>query len=38
MLRAEGLRYREIAGILGVSVQRVGELMQRCITLLGANS
>lgn len=33
-LRAEGLRYREIASNLQVSVQRVGELMQRAITLL----
>jgi RNA polymerase sigma-70 factor, ECF subfamily len=35
LLRAEGMRYREIARTLGVSVQRVGELMQRSITLLG---
>jgi len=34
LLRAEGFRYREIALILGVSVQRVGELMQRSISLL----
>jgi RNA polymerase sigma-70 factor, ECF subfamily len=34
LLRAEGFRYREIAITLGVSVQRVGELMQRSITLL----
>lgn len=34
LLRAEGFRYREIALTLGVSVQRVGELMQRSITLL----
>jgi len=34
LLRAEGLRYREIATTLGVSVQRVGELVQRAITLL----
>jgi RNA polymerase sigma-70 factor (ECF subfamily) len=34
LLRAEGLRYREIALALGVSVQRVGELMQRAISLL----
>ena len=38
MLRAEGLRYREIAITLGVSVQRVGELMQRSIVLLEADS
>lgn len=35
LLRAEGLRYREIAITLGVSVQRVGELMQRSLVLLG---
>jgi RNA polymerase sigma-70 factor (ECF subfamily) len=34
LLRAEGLRYREIASTLGISVQRVGELVQRAITLL----
>ena len=34
LLRAEGFRYREIAVTLGVSVQRVGELMQRSISLL----
>jgi len=34
LLRAEGLRYREIALVLGVSVQRVGEMMQRAINLL----
>jgi RNA polymerase sigma-70 factor, ECF subfamily len=34
LLRAEGLRYREIGLILGISVQRVGELMQRSISLL----
>jgi len=34
LLRAEGFRYREIASTLGISVQRVGELMQRAITLL----
>jgi len=34
LLRAEGFRYREIARILAVSVQRVGEMMQRAITLL----
>jgi RNA polymerase sigma-70 factor (ECF subfamily) len=36
LLRAEGFRYREIATTLGVSVQRVGELMQRSIVLLAA--
>src|SRR5215469_6691820 len=34
LLRAEGLRYREIALVLGVSVQRVGEMLQRAITIL----
>jgi RNA polymerase sigma-70 factor (ECF subfamily) len=34
LLRAEGFRYREIACMLGISVQRVGELIQRAITLL----
>ena len=33
-LRAKGMRYREIALVLGVSVQRVGELMQRAISLV----
>jgi len=33
-LRAEGLRYREIASTLGISVQRVGELVQRATALL----
>jgi len=37
LLRAEGFRYREIATALGVSVQRVGELMQRSIVLLAAD-
>jgi RNA polymerase sigma-70 factor (ECF subfamily) len=34
LLRGKGLRYREIALVLGVSVQRVGELMQRAISVL----
>ncbi len=34
LLRADGLRYREIAVLLGVSVQRVGEIIQRAISLL----
>jgi RNA polymerase sigma-70 factor (ECF subfamily) len=38
LLRAEGFRYREIATTLGVSVQRVGELMQRSIALLEADT
>jgi len=32
LLRARGLRYREIALKMGVSVQRVGELMQRALS------
>lgn len=32
LLRAKGLRYREIALEMGVSIQRVGELMQRAIS------
>ena len=35
LLRARGLRYREIATEMGVSVQRVGELMQRAISSFG---
>ena len=35
LLRAKGLLYREIALELGVSVQRVGEIMQRAISSLG---
>ena len=31
-LRAQGLRYQQIALVMGVSVQRVGELMQRAIS------
>jgi RNA polymerase sigma-70 factor, ECF subfamily len=34
LLRAKGLRYREIAAVLGVSVQRVGELVQRAASLV----
>ena len=30
-LRAEGLRYREIASVLGVSVSRIPQLLQRAI-------
>jgi RNA polymerase sigma-70 factor (ECF subfamily) len=33
-LRAEGFRYREIAGILGVSDSTVGEFLRRAITRL----
>jgi len=35
LLRAEGLRYREIAVVMGVSVQRVGELIQRAASHTG---
>jgi RNA polymerase sigma-70 factor (ECF subfamily) len=38
LLRAEGFRYREIAATLGVSVQRVGEIMQRSIVVLEADA
>lgn len=38
LLRVEGFRYREIAITLGVSLQRVGELMQRSIALLEADT
>ena len=34
LLRAQGLRYREIAVVMGVSVQRVGELMHRAVRLV----
>jgi RNA polymerase sigma-70 factor, ECF subfamily len=34
MLRTEGLYYREIAKVLGVSTQRVAELVQRGLALL----
>jgi RNA polymerase sigma-70 factor, ECF subfamily len=34
LLRAEGMRYREIAEILGVSTKRVGELVQRALIRL----
>ena len=34
LLRAKGLRYREIAEAMGVSVQRIGELMQRVTSLI----
>jgi RNA polymerase sigma-70 factor (ECF subfamily) len=37
LLRAEDLRYREIAGVLGVSIKRVSELVQRALTLLAGN-
>lgn len=38
LLRAEGFRYREIAATLGVSVQRVGEILQRSIVVLEADT
>jgi RNA polymerase sigma-70 factor (ECF subfamily) len=34
LLRASGLRYREIAEVLGISVSNVGELVQRAINRL----
>lgn len=37
LLRAEDLRYREIAVVLGVSIKRVSELVQRALTLLAGN-
>ncbi len=37
LLRAEELRYREIAAILGVSIKRVSELVQRALTLLAGD-
>jgi RNA polymerase sigma factor (sigma-70 family) len=37
-LRAKGLRYREIALAMGMSVQRVGELMQRAISRIDLGS
>lgn len=37
LLRAEGLRYREISAVLGMNTQRVGELMQRALTRLAGD-
>ncbi len=37
MLRAQGLRYREIASSLGISVQRVAKLLERSTCQLAAN-
>jgi RNA polymerase sigma-70 factor (ECF subfamily) len=34
-LRAEGLRYREIAGVLGISISAVGEFLRRAVEKLG---
>ena len=33
-LRAEGFRYREIAGILGINPSTVGEFLQRAVKRL----
>ncbi len=38
LLRAEELRYREIAAVLGVSTKRVSELVQRALVLLAGNA
>jgi len=38
LLRVEGFRYIEIAQVLGISVQRVGELMSRSIIVLGTHT
>lgn len=37
LLRAEGLRYREIAEVLGISTQRVTELVQRALARLAGD-
>lgn len=37
LLRAEGLRYREISEVLGVSTQRVTELVQRALERLAGD-
>ena len=37
LLRAEGLRYREISDVLGISTQRVGELVQRALARLAGD-
>jgi RNA polymerase sigma-70 factor (ECF subfamily) len=37
LLRAEDLRYREIAAVLGVSIKRVSELVQRALVCLAGN-
>lgn len=37
LLRAEGLRFREISGVLGISTQRVGELVQRALARLSGD-
>jgi RNA polymerase sigma-70 factor (ECF subfamily) len=37
LLRAEGLRYREIGAVLGMGTQRVGELVQRALARLAGD-
>lgn len=37
LLRAEGLRYREIGAVLGIGTQRVGELIQRALARLAGD-
>lgn len=37
LLRAEELRYREIAEVLGVSIKRVSELVHRALAVLAGN-
>jgi RNA polymerase sigma-70 factor (ECF subfamily) len=37
LLRAEDLRYREIAAVLGVSIKRVSELVQRALVIMAGN-
>lgn len=37
LLRAEGLRYREISTVLGMPTQRIGELVQRALARLAGD-
>jgi RNA polymerase sigma-70 factor (ECF subfamily) len=37
LLRAEGLRYREISAVLGMPTQRIGELVQRALARLAGD-
>jgi RNA polymerase sigma-70 factor (ECF subfamily) len=37
LLRAEGLRYREISSVLGMPIQRIGELVQRALSRLAGD-
>lgn len=37
LLRSEGLRYREISNVLGVSVKRVSELIQRALVRIAGD-